>query len=58
MKKVIAEFLVDDEILIDAYEEMYGIENFHDAFNSELSIMEEYGVECLDWKVIKEEKAE
>ena len=58
MKKVIAEFLIDDEVLIDGYNEMYGIDNFHDALNGEFGVMEEYGIECLDWKVIKEDKTE
>lgn len=56
MKKVIAEFLIDEEVLIDGYNEMYGIDNLHDALNGEFGVMEEYGIECLDWKVIKEDK--
>lgn len=55
MKKVIAEFLVDEELLIDMYTEVHDIDDFSDALNSEFGVMEEYGITCLDWKVKKEE---
>jgi hypothetical protein len=54
MKKVIAEFLVDDEKLIGGYNEMYGIDNFHDAINGEFGVMKEYGIQCVGWKVDQE----
>ena len=55
MKKVIAEFLVDEERLIDMYTEVHDIDNFSNAISSEFGVMEEYGIKCLDWKVQKEE---
>ena len=55
MKKVIVEFLIDEERLLDMYKEIHDIDDFSDALNSELGVMEEYGIECLDWKVIKED---
>ena len=58
MKKVIAEFFVDEEILLDMYKEIHDIDDFSDALNSEFGVMEEYGIDCWDWKVIKEDKTE
>lgn len=55
MKKVIAEFLVDEERLVDMYTEVHDIDDFSDALNSEFGVMEEYGIKCMDWKVKKEE---
>lgn len=55
MKKVIATFYVDEDVLIENYTEYYGIDDFSDALNSEFTIMEEYGVVLDDWKIENKE---
>ena len=52
MKKILAAFLVDEELLIEKYKEYYDIDNFGDALKCELRVMEENGVKLLDCKVI------
>lgn len=54
-KKVTATFLVNEEILMSMCHETCGIENFHDALNSEFGWLEESGIQMLDWKVEKGE---
>ena len=54
MKKVVATFYVDEDVLIEKYKEYYDIDNFHDALRSEFEVMEENGVVLDDWKVEKE----
>ena len=53
MKKVVATFIIDEDILIENYKEYYGIDDFSDALRTEFTIMEEYGVVLDDWKVEK-----
>ena len=55
MKKVIAEFFVDEERLLEMYQEIHDIDDFSDALTSEFEVMEEYGITCWDWKVVKKE---
>ena len=54
MKKVIATFLVDEDVLIEKYKEYYEMDDFSDALTAEFEVMEENGVILDDWKVEKE----
>ena len=54
MKKIVATFLVDEEVLIEKYKEYHDIDDFSDALTAELEVMEENGVVLDDWKVEKE----
>ena len=53
MKKVIATFFIDEDRLIENYKEYHDIDDFHDALNAELTIMEENGIILDDWKIEK-----
>ena len=53
MKKVVATFLVDEDVLIENYKEYYEIDNFSDALRAEFEVMEENGVILDDWKIEK-----
>ena len=55
MKKIMVECLVDETRLLNAYKELYDIDNFHDALNSELGVMEENGVYAEHWYVKEED---
>ena len=52
MKKVMATFWVDEELLVEKYKEYYDTDNFGDALTGEFEVMEENGVTLLDWKVV------
>ena len=54
MKKVVATFFVDEEVLIEKYKEYHDMDDFSDALTSEFEVMEENGVVLDDWKVEKE----
>ena len=54
MKKVIATFFVDEDLLIEKYMEYYDMDDFGDALTAEFEVMEENGVVLDDWKVVKE----
>ena len=54
MKKVVATFLVDEEVLIEKYKEYHDMDDFSDALTAEFEVMEENGVVLDDWKVEKE----
>jgi hypothetical protein len=45
------ECLVDETRLLEVYETLCGIDNFHDALNGELGVMEENGVYVEHWHV-------
>lgn len=49
------ECLVDEARLLEVYKEIGDIDNFHDALNAELGVMEENGV-CAEHWCIKEEE--
>lgn len=59
MKLVTATFLVDEEKLLNAYQDRYddenNIDNFHDALNTEFGWVEESGIYLQDWKIEKGE---
>lgn len=59
MKKVVVTFLVDEDVLKEAYCQYMDIDegdySFADALNSELTCMEENGVGLFDWKSVSEE---
>ena len=54
MKKVVATFFVDEEILIENYKEYHDMDDFSDVLTAEFEVMEENGVILDDWKVEKE----
>ena len=54
MKKVVATFFVDEDVLIEKYKEYHDIDDFSDALRAEFEVMEENGVTLDDWKVEKE----
>ena len=55
MKKIIVECLVDETRLLEVYKEICDIDNFHDALNAELGVMEENGVYAEHWYVKEED---
>lgn len=56
MKKIVVECLVDETRLLDVYKELCDIDDFHDALNAELGVMEENGVYAEHWYVKEDEK--
>ena len=56
MKKVTATFSVDEDVLIEKYNEYYGITDFSDALRGEFEVMEENGVSLIDWREEKPEE--
>lgn len=52
LKKVVATFLVDEEKLLSFYDGLGGIDNLHDALNSEFGWLEESGISMDDWRVV------
>lgn len=50
MKKIVATFLVDEDVLIEKYTEYHDIDDFSDALTAEFEVMEENGVILDDWR--------
>jgi hypothetical protein len=55
MKKIVVECLVDETRLLDVYKELCDIDDFHDALNAELGVMEENGVYAEHWYIKESE---